>query len=170
MRFGLFGSAEAGGDVAGTGRGQGFRSYIEYNVEAEGLGYHSTFLVEHHFTGWSQVSATLHLLNWVAARTTTLRVGTAVMVLPWHNPVLLAEQTATLDVLSGGRLDLGVGKGYRYTEFKGAGLPIAEADARFEEVLTILVKSWLPADRFASHGRFWPYDDIIVEPAPLQKP
>jgi alkanesulfonate monooxygenase SsuD/methylene tetrahydromethanopterin reductase-like flavin-dependent oxidoreductase (luciferase family) len=165
MRFGLFGSAEAGGDG-----GQGFHYYIDYNIEAEALGYYSSFLVEHHFSGWSQVSATLHLLNWVAARTTTLRVGSAVMVLPWHNPVLLAEQAATLDVLSGGRLDLGIGKGYRYTEFKGFGIPTEEADVRFEEALTILVKSWTTAERFSYCGRFWSFDDIIVEPAPLQKP
>jgi alkanesulfonate monooxygenase SsuD/methylene tetrahydromethanopterin reductase-like flavin-dependent oxidoreductase (luciferase family) len=170
MRFGLFGSAEAGGDAAGTSRGQGFRNYIEYNVEAEALGYHSSFIVEHHFSGWSQVSATLQLLNWVAARTTTLRVGTAVMVLPWHNPVLLAEQAATLDVLSGGRLDLGVGKGYRYNEFKGFGIPIEEADARFEEALAILAKAWTSPERFSYQGRFWKFDDIVVEPAPLQKP
>ena len=170
MRFGLFGSAEAGGDAVGTGRGQGFRNYIEYNVEAEALGYHSSFLVEHHFTGWSQVSATLQLLNWVASQTTTLRVGTAVMVLPWHNPVLLAEQAATLDVLSGGRLDLGVGKGYRYTEFKGFGIPIEEADARFEESLAILAKAWTSTERFSYQGRFWKFDDIVVEPAPVQKP
>ena len=165
MRFGLFNSAEAGGNG-----GQGYHNYTDYNIEAEALGYYSSFLVEHHFSGWSQVSATLHLLNWVAARTTTLRVGSAVMVLPWHNPALLAEQAATLDVLSGGRLDLGLGKGYRYTEFKGFGIPIEEADARFEEALTILVKSWTTAERFSYCGRFWSFDEIIVEPAPLQKP
>jgi alkanesulfonate monooxygenase SsuD/methylene tetrahydromethanopterin reductase-like flavin-dependent oxidoreductase (luciferase family) len=165
MRFGLFNSAEAGGNG-----GQGYHNYIDYNIEAEALGYYSSFLVEHHFSGWSQVSATLQLLNWVAARTTTLRVGSAVMVLPWHNPALLAEQAATLDVLSGGRIDLGIGKGYRYTEFKGFGIPIEEADARFEEALTILVKSWTMAERFSYRGRFWSFDDIIVEPAPLQNP
>jgi alkanesulfonate monooxygenase SsuD/methylene tetrahydromethanopterin reductase-like flavin-dependent oxidoreductase (luciferase family) len=170
MRFGLFGSAEAGGDAMGASRGQEFRNYIEYNVEAEALGYHSTFLVEHHFTGWSQVSATLQLLNWVASRTATLRVGTAVMVLPWHNPVLLAEQAATLDVLSGGRLDLGIGKGYRYNEFRGFGIPIEEADARFEESLAILAKAWTSLERFSYRGRFWNFDDIVVEPAPFQKP
>lgn len=166
MRFGLFGSAEA----SGAGAGPGFRDYIDANVEAEALGYHSSFLVEHHFTGWSQVSATLHLLNWVAARTTTLRVGTAVTVLPWHNPVLLAEQAATLDVLSGGRLDLGVGKGYRHNEFTGFGIPIEEAEARFEEALALLVRSWTTAERFSFEGRFWRFEDIVVEPAPCQKP
>jgi alkanesulfonate monooxygenase SsuD/methylene tetrahydromethanopterin reductase-like flavin-dependent oxidoreductase (luciferase family) len=92
------------------------------------------------------------------------------MVLPWHNPALLAEQAATLEVLSGGRLDLGIGKGYRYTEFRGFGIPVEEADARFGEALTILVKSWTTAERFSYRGRFWSFDDIIVEPAPLQKP
>ena len=93
----------------------------------------STFVVEHHFTGFGQVSATLNLLTWVAARTTTLRLGTAVMVLPWHNPVLLAEQAATIDLLSGGRLDFGVGKGYRHNEFASFCIPMEEADERFEE-------------------------------------
>src|SRR5213079_3755517 len=117
MQFGIFGSAQASTQDLGPETGQGFRDYLDFNVEAEALGYHSSFLVEHHFTGWNQVSATLTLLTWLAARTTTLRLGTAVMVLPWHNPVILAEQAATLDLLSGGRLDFGVGNGYRYNEF-----------------------------------------------------
>ena len=107
MKFGLFGGAQANA-ASGGGVGQGFQDYIEFNVEADALGYYSTFLVEHHFTGWTQISATLNLLTWLAARTRNLRVGTAVMVLPWHNPVLLAEQAATIDLLSGGRLDLGI--------------------------------------------------------------
>jgi len=78
-----------------------FRHYVDMNVEAEALGFHSTFLVEHHFTGIGQVSASLDLLAWVAARTTTLRLGTAVIVLPWHDPVLLAERAATLDLTYG---------------------------------------------------------------------
>src|SRR5262249_1418991 len=63
---------------------QGYRQFVDYNIEAEALGYTSTFLVEHHFTGFGQVSASLSLLTWVAAKTKTLRLGTAVMVLPWH--------------------------------------------------------------------------------------
>ena len=102
----------------------------------------SSFVVEHHFTGFGQVSASLNLLTWVAARTSTLRLGTAVMVLPWHNPVLLAEQAATIDLLSGGRLEFGVGKGYRHNEFASFCIPIEEAEERFEESLALIVKSW----------------------------
>ena len=119
MRFGLFGSAAARRGGPEFDSAEGFRDFIDYNVEAEALGFHSTFVVEHHFTGFGQVSATINLLTWLGARTRRLRLGTAVMVLPWHNPVLLAEQAATLDLLSGGRLDFGIGKGYRYNEFAG---------------------------------------------------
>lgn len=158
-----------GGD-SGTELGQGFRDYIEFNVEAESLGYHSTFLVEHHFTGWGQVSATLHLLNWLAARTRTLRVGSAVIVLPWHNPVLLAEQAATLDLLSGGRFDFGIGKGYRYTEFRGFRVPIEQAEERFDEAFDIITRAWRSTERFTHRGKYWQFDEIVVEPAPAQKP
>ncbi|HTW72275.1 MAG TPA: LLM class flavin-dependent oxidoreductase [Acetobacteraceae bacterium] len=170
MRFGLFGSAQADGSDLGAGIGQGFHDYIDFNVEAESLGYHGTFLVEHHFTGWSQVSATLSLLTYLAARTKTLRLGTAVMVLPWHNPVLLAEQAATLDVLSDGRLDFGIGKGYRHSEFTGFCIPSEEAEERFEEGLEVILRAWTTEGRFSHHGKFWNFDNIVVEPATVQKP
>src|SRR5208282_6250306 len=141
MRFGLFGSAQARRSGPDSDSSQGFRDFIENNVEAESLGFASTFVVEHHFTGFGQVSASLNLLTWVAARTTTLRLGTAVVVLPWHNPVLLAEQAATIDLMSNGRLEFGVGKGYRHNEFASFCIPIAEADERFEEGLALILKS-----------------------------
>jgi alkanesulfonate monooxygenase SsuD/methylene tetrahydromethanopterin reductase-like flavin-dependent oxidoreductase (luciferase family) len=169
MRFGLFGGAQAG-SAASDAPGQGFHDYIAFNIEAEDLGYHGTFCVEHHFTGWGQISATLNLLTWLAARTRTLRVGTAVMVLPWHNPVLLAEQAATLDLLSGGRLDLGIGKGYRYNEFKGFGVPMEDAEARFDEALDVMLMAWRSRQRFSHRGRYWRFDDILVEPPPAQVP
>jgi alkanesulfonate monooxygenase SsuD/methylene tetrahydromethanopterin reductase-like flavin-dependent oxidoreductase (luciferase family) len=168
MRFGLFGSAQA---RRGEDRGaHGFADFVDYNVEAEALGFHGSFLVEHHFTAIGQVSAPLALLAWVAARTTRLRLGTAVMVLPWHNPVLLAEEAATLDLMSGGRLDFGVGKGYRHTEFHGFAMAIEEAEARFDEALDIIRTAWTSNARFSHRGRFWRFDDIVVEPAPLQRP
>ena len=169
MRFGLLGSAEARRGVGGEA-GAGFRSFVDRSVEAEALGFHSTFLVEHHFSGIGQVSASLDLLAWVAARTTTLRLGTAVLVLPWHDPVMLAERAATLDLLSGGRLDCGVGKGYRHAEFVGFGVPFEEAEERFDEALCVMVKAWTSDVRFSHLGRFWQYHDIVVEPPTAQKP
>jgi alkanesulfonate monooxygenase SsuD/methylene tetrahydromethanopterin reductase-like flavin-dependent oxidoreductase (luciferase family) len=170
MRFGLFCSATARHGGPDVDSGQGYRQFVEYNIEAEALGYHATFLVEHHFTGFGQVSASLSLLTWVAAKTKTLRLGTAVLVLPWHNPVLVAEQAAIIDLLSGGRLDFGVGKGYRHNEFAGFCLPIEEADARFNESLDVIVKSWTAKQRFSHRGKYWNFEDIIVEPPTAQKP
>jgi alkanesulfonate monooxygenase SsuD/methylene tetrahydromethanopterin reductase-like flavin-dependent oxidoreductase (luciferase family) len=171
MRFGLFGAATAQrGQAPDTDSAAGFKDYIEYVIEAEALGYDSAFIVEHHFTGFGQVSATLNLLTWIGARTSTLRLGTAVIVLPWHNPVLLAEQAATLDLLSGGRLDFGVGRGYRHNEFASFGIPMEDAEARFEEALDIITKSWTSNQRFDFNGRFWQYKDIVVEPPTAQQP
>src|ERR1700685_341692 len=170
MKFGLFSSAQANGHDLGPATGQVFRDYLDYNVEAEALGYQSSFSVEHHFTGWNQVSATLMLLMALAMRTRTLRLGTAVIVLPWHNPVLLAEQAATLDLISGGRFDFGIGKGYRHSEFKGFQIAPEEAEARFEEAVAVMTRAWTTRQRFSHHGRFWHFEDIVVEPPPAQQP
>jgi len=170
MQFGLFGSAAARRGGPEFDSSEGFRDFIEYNVEAEALGFHSTFVVEHHFTGYGQVSATLNLLTWLGARTRWLRLGTAVIVLPWHNPVLLAEQAATLDLLSGGRLDFGIGKGYRYNEFAGFCVPMEEADARFEECLGVILRAWTAEEPFSHRGRYWQFDEIVVEPPTAQQP
>jgi alkanesulfonate monooxygenase SsuD/methylene tetrahydromethanopterin reductase-like flavin-dependent oxidoreductase (luciferase family) len=170
MQFGLFGGANAGSSPAGILTGQGFHDFIEFNIEAEALGYRSTFVTEHHFTGWHQISATVTLLTWLAARTRTLRLGTAVLVLPWHNPVLLAEQVATLDLMSGGRVDFGVGKGYRHNEFTGFCIPPEEAEARLDEALDVITKAWTSNERFSHHGRYWHFEDIVVEPPTHQRP
>ncbi|MEC9288679.1 MAG: LLM class flavin-dependent oxidoreductase, partial [Chloroflexota bacterium] len=166
----MFGSAQARRGGPDTDSGAGFREFVERNIEAEALGYHSTFLVEHHFTGFGQVSATLNLLTWIGALTSTLRLGTAVTVLPWHNPVLLAEQIATLDLLSEGRVDAGIGKGYRLKEFEGFAMPVEEADARFEECLEVMLKAWTSDSPWSHRGKYWQYDNVVVEPPSTQKP
>jgi alkanesulfonate monooxygenase SsuD/methylene tetrahydromethanopterin reductase-like flavin-dependent oxidoreductase (luciferase family) len=170
MKFGLFGSANARRGSVEDDSAQGFGEFIENNVEAEALGYHSTFLVEHHFTGFGQVSASLNLLTWLGARTSRLRLGTAVLVLPWHNPVLLAEQAATLDLLSGGRLDFGVGKGYRWNEFAGFCVPMEEADERFDESLAVMTQAFTSDKPFSHRGKYWQFDEIVVEPPTAQRP
>jgi alkanesulfonate monooxygenase SsuD/methylene tetrahydromethanopterin reductase-like flavin-dependent oxidoreductase (luciferase family) len=170
MRFGLFCSPKA--DLPGFGpeTGRGFFEYLDFNVEAEALGFHSSFSVEHHFSGWNQVSSTLMLLTALAMRTTTLRLGTAVIVPPWHNPILLAEEAATLDLLSKGRLDLGIGKGYRHSEFKGFQIAPEEAEARFEEAVEVMLRAWTTRARFSHKGRFWQFEEVVVEPPPAQRP
>lgn len=169
MKFGLFGGARSK-PGADDGYRDGYNAYIDGVIEAEALGYHSNFIVEHHFSGLGQVSASLSVLSFLAARTATIRLGTAVLVLPWHNPVLVAEQAATLDLLSGGRFDFGVGKGYRGLEFKGFCVPMEEASERFEEAMTVIRKAWTSTERFSHHGKRWHFDDIVVEPPPVQRP
>ncbi len=169
MKFGMFGGARS---VPGVEDGyyEGYSAYIDAVVEAEALGYYSNFLVEHHFSGMGQVSASLNLLSYLAAKTKTIRLGTAVVVLPWHNPVLVAEQAATIDLLSGGRFDFGVGKGYRYNEFEGFCIPIEESTERFEEAMDVIRKAWTTEGRFTHHGKRWHYDNVVIEPEPVQKP
>jgi alkanesulfonate monooxygenase SsuD/methylene tetrahydromethanopterin reductase-like flavin-dependent oxidoreductase (luciferase family) len=169
VRFGLFGGARTEiGEQASDSRI--YTDYIDYICEAEALGFHSVFLVEHHFTGFGQVSATLGFLTFLAAKTTRMRLGTAVLVLPWHNPALLAEQAATLDLLSNGRFDFGVGKGYRHGEFHGFCVPPDEAGARYAETLDFIRKAWTTRGRFSHHGTYWHFEDVVIEPAPVQKP
>jgi alkanesulfonate monooxygenase SsuD/methylene tetrahydromethanopterin reductase-like flavin-dependent oxidoreductase (luciferase family) len=169
MQFGLFGGAKSSGDGP-VGDSIGYRKYIDYVLRAEDLGFHSVFVVEHHFTGVGQLSASLNFLSYLAGRTQRLRLGTAVVVLPWHNPVLLAEQVATLDLLSNGRLDFGVGKGYRDPEFAGFSIPREEATARFDETMAFLRKAWAAKDRFSHSGHYWRFENVIIEPRPVQQP
>ena len=170
MRFGLFGGASARRGVSAAESARGYHDFVEYHVEAEALGFYGSFVTGYHFTKIGQISATLNLLTWIAARTTILRLGTAVIVLPWHNPVLLAEQAATLDLLSGGRLDFGVGKGYRNNEFAGFAMPPEEAESRFDEALAVIIKAFASDVPFSHHGRYWRFENIVVEPPPAQRP
>ncbi len=169
MKFGLFGGARLG-PVNPLGDSYNYKDFISYVTDAEHLGFESIFLVEHHFTGGGQLSASLNLLSYLAACTTRMRLGTAVVVLPWHNPVLLAEQVATLDVLSGGRVDFGIGRGYRKIEFEQFCIPMEEAQERHNECLEVVLKAWTTPGRFSHNGKRWRYKDIVVEPAPLQQP
>ena len=117
MKFGLFGGAKSAGEGA-VGDSLGYRHYIDYVLLAEELGYHSVFVVEHHFTGVGQLSASLNFLS-LSCRPLQSACGSA---RPWWCcpgtiRCSLAEQVATLDLVSNGRFDFGIGKGYRETEF-----------------------------------------------------
>ncbi len=167
MKFGLFGGAIRRGSTADSAAYQEFESYV---IEADKLGFESVFLVEHHFSGIGQISSSINYLSYLAAKTERIRLGTAVTVLPWHNPVLLAEEVATLDLISNGRVDFGVGKGYRDIEFKGFAIPKEEAQERYDEILAIMRQAWTSTERFSVKTKRWQFDDIVVEPAPVQRP
>ncbi|MEI7926832.1 MAG: LLM class flavin-dependent oxidoreductase [Chloroflexota bacterium] len=167
MRFGIFGGPSR---TEGNTDSDAYNEFIEMVMEAEDAGFFGVYLVEHHFTGRGQLSASLNLLSHLAARTKTIRLGAAVVVVPWHNPLMLAEQAGMIDVLSKGRLDLGLGRGYRDYEFKGFGIDIDSAQARFEEAVTVLRRAWQDTERFSFDGQFWHFDDVQVDPRPVQTP
>ena len=170
MQFGLFCSPKADAQGFGPETGKGYFDFLDFNVEAEALGFHSSFVVEHHFSGWNQLSVAPDAADGARHAHQDARLGTAVMVPTWHNPLLLAEQAATLDLMSNGRLDLGIGKGYRHSEFNGFAIPQDEAEERFEEALALMLRAWGSRERFTHHGRFWSCNDAIVEPPPAQSP
>src|SRR5262249_37315695 len=105
----------------------------------------------------------------IAQRTRRIRIGTAVTLLPLHHPLSCAEQAATADLLSGGRLEFGVGRGSIPTQFHGFRVPVAANRARFDEALEIMRLPWTRT-RFSYHGGFYDVDDVWVVPQPLQKP
>jgi alkanesulfonate monooxygenase SsuD/methylene tetrahydromethanopterin reductase-like flavin-dependent oxidoreductase (luciferase family) len=128
------------------------------------------WLAEIHFGGaFSLISNPLMLVPAIAARVPRIRLGTAVVLLPLHHPLSCAEQAATADVLSGGRLEFGVGRGSIPTQFHGFGVPVAESRARFDEAVEIVRRAWT-SERFSYHGRFYQVEDLSVVPRPVQRP
>src|ERR671937_1992700 len=121
---------------------------------AEPLGFDSLFALEHHFTGYAMSPAPLELLAYYAGRTRRITFGTAVIVLPWHDPIRVAEGIALLDILSGGRCVFGFGRGAASVEYEGFRIPMGEARPRFVEAANIIVKA-LANDVFEWAGEFF---------------
>jgi probable F420-dependent oxidoreductase len=146
-----------------------YREQLDQIVLAEELGYDTIWLTEHHFDddGWSP--SLLPLAAGVATRTSRIRIGTFILILPFQNPLRVAEDAATVDILSNGRLDLGVGKGYRTKEFRGFGIDRDQRDARLEEGLEILRRAWT-GEQFSFAGQFHQLNEVRIMPRPVQKP
>jgi alkanesulfonate monooxygenase SsuD/methylene tetrahydromethanopterin reductase-like flavin-dependent oxidoreductase (luciferase family) len=138
-------------------------------VLAEKLGLHSAWIGEHHFNRRGCVSVPLVVLANVAAATTRLRLGPAVVVLPIHHPVHVAEEWATLDQLSGGRVDFAAGRGYDSHEFAPFSADFQCSAEQFSEGIELLMRCWSETRPFAFRGRFYNCDDVEVFPKPLQK-
>jgi alkanesulfonate monooxygenase SsuD/methylene tetrahydromethanopterin reductase-like flavin-dependent oxidoreductase (luciferase family) len=143
---------------------------IRQTLLAEELGFESAFFVEHHWTRHGILSSTLAVLAYLAGRTSRIRLGTGVLVLPLHNPARLVEEASTVDLLSNGRLDLGVGRGFQWGEFNGFGLSLDESAARTEECLDFILKAWRTEGPFTFAGKYSTFNDIAVQPRPVQQP
>src|SRR5579859_796978 len=142
---------------------------IEHAQQAEALGFRNIWLAEHHFSTYGYVGRPVQLATYLAARTTRIRVGTAVIVVPLHHPLVIAEEIATLDVLSGGRCDIGLGRGYQYYEFERLGLELDSARARWSEAIDI-IETALCGEPFSYHGQLFDIPETSVFPVPVQKP
>src|SRR2546422_10868923 len=136
---------------------------------AETLGFGSVWLAEHHFSTYGYLSRPAQLATYIAAKTTRLRVGTAVIVVPLHHPLVIAEEIATLDLLSGGRLDVGLGRGYQPYEFERFGLDLESGRARWEESIDIILKAF-SGQPFSYDGKLFKIPETTVFPQPLQQP
>ncbi len=119
---------------------------------AEALGFDSVWLTEHHFTDDGYLPSMMVAASAIAARTKRVSIGTYVLLAPFQHPLKLAEDTATVDVISGGRLRLGIGMGYRAEEFEGFGVPRNERFGRTFETIEILRRAWT-GERFDFHGK-----------------
>src|SRR5580765_5620165 len=115
---------------------------VDIAQAAETLGFRNVWLAEHHFSTYVYLSRPLQLATYIAAKTTRLRVGTAVVVVPLHHPLVIAEEIATLDLLAGGRVDIGLGRGYQHYEFERFGLELESSRARWEEAVDIILKAF----------------------------
>ncbi|HZT86878.1 MAG TPA: LLM class flavin-dependent oxidoreductase [Stellaceae bacterium] len=136
---------------------------------AEPLGFDSLFALEHHFTGYAMSPAPTQLLAYYAGRTRRITLGTAVIVLPWHDPVRVAEQIALLDVLCGGRCVFGFGRGAASVEYQGFRIPMEEARPRFVEAANIVVKA-LTQESFEHQGQFHRIPRTAIRPRPISHP
>lgn len=132
-------------------------------------GFDAVWLAEHHFSTFS-VCPSVHMLGTLAAaRTSRLRIGTAVSLAALYHPLRLAEEVALLDVLSGGRVNWGAGRGFSITEFKAFGVPPEESTARFREAVEIVLRAWTE-EKVSFEGAHFRFDPVELLPKPLQRP
>ena len=166
MEFGIF--LEFPVREGGTYK-EAFDESFQLVDEAEKLGVDSVWLAEYHFSPGRVMSSPITVLSHVAARTERIRLGTAVILLPLANPVRVAEEIATLDQVSGGRVNFGIGRGTFPNVHEGFGSPFAESRGRFEESLEIILKAWTN-ETFSFDGEYYHLKDLEVTPKPYQKP
>ena len=142
---------------------------VEIAQAAEDFGYDGVWLAEHHFSNYGYLSRPMIMATYLAAKTSRIRIGTAVVVLPLHNPLMVAEEAATIDLLSEGRFDLGLGRGYQQYEFQRLGLDLKDSRARWDEAIKIVTRAFTE-ESFSYNGKYFSFPETTVLPKPYQKP
>jgi alkanesulfonate monooxygenase SsuD/methylene tetrahydromethanopterin reductase-like flavin-dependent oxidoreductase (luciferase family) len=166
MRFGTFYFFQA---APGQSHADIIRGELDQIVWSEELGFDEIWLTEHHFINYGLSVDPAALAAAAASRTRRIRIGLAAAILPFHHPLRLAEQMALVDIISNGRLDVGVGRGNRPMEFRGFHVPQEESHDRFDEAVEILRRAWTE-ERFSYDGRFFKVPEVSVIPKPVQRP
>ena len=136
---------------------------------ADELGMHSAWIGEHHFNSLGVLSCPDLVLAYIAARTKHIRLAPAVTVLPLHHPIRVAEQWATLDLLSNGRVDFAAGRGYDRREYLPLGVSFDDNQSIFEEGLEIVRRLWSEHRPISHHGRHYAFDNVAITPRPVQQ-
>ncbi len=139
-------------------------------ILADRLGYHSAWIGEHHFDSLGVNSRPGTLLASIIPETTHIRLAPAVSVLPLHHPLHVAEEWATIDLLSGGRVDFAAGRGYDRREYRPFGAPFMESAELFEECLEVVLKAWTSPGPWSHQGRYFEIPEMAITPQPLQQP
>ena len=146
-----------------------FQRGIEIAQHADKLGFDSIWCAEHHFSTYGYLSRPLQFATHLAAVTERIRVGSAVVVLPLHHPLIVAEEIATADVLSGGRLDVGFGRGYQPYEFERLGLSLDDSRERFDESVDVILEG-VRRQTIRYDGKHYSFGETSVFPLPVQEP
>ncbi len=147
-----------------------YREHIEEAVLADKLGFGQVWTTEHHFAEDEWAPSLLPILSAIAARTERVRIGTFIMILPLHNPIRVAEDAATVDIISGGRLDLGAGPGgVAARDFNTFGISFKQRRSRTFEGLEIIRRCFTEA-AFDFTGKYWKFNDVRMTPKPIQRP
>jgi alkanesulfonate monooxygenase SsuD/methylene tetrahydromethanopterin reductase-like flavin-dependent oxidoreductase (luciferase family) len=168
MRFGICYNIDYRPDIHGSPSSYFDRILDQVSV-LEDLGYDSVWFSEHHSSGYSFGNPCV-IAAAAAARTKRIRIGTGVSLLPLHHPILLAEQYGMLDVLSGGRLEYGIGRGYSQREYDWLGVPLAESHGRYREAAEFIIQAWTEPGPMSFHGQHFNVDGYRYFPAPIQTP
>jgi alkanesulfonate monooxygenase SsuD/methylene tetrahydromethanopterin reductase-like flavin-dependent oxidoreductase (luciferase family) len=167
MHFGIFMEFET---RQGRSQAEAFRDGFALVEAGDTWGLDGVWLGEMHFNpARSVLGAPIVVASSIATRTKRLRVGMAVQVLPLNNPLRIAEEAATVDHISEGRFDFGIGRSGAPRAYDIYGIPYAESQARFREALAIILEAW-KGERFSYHGEYYQFENAIVSPRPYQLP